>query len=96
MRNIAKEMMHTLYALITFKMRCKFLILFVVVALAAFLCPRHGTTEQTALGEADSFAVLGAAGVTNATAPQPDHHLGKCGCRPSCTFRNHRLSSEGS
>ena len=73
MRNIAKEMMHTLYALITFKMRCKFLILFVVAALAAFLCsPAMGQPSTPLLGDAQSFAVLGAAGVTNAHSdPNP-------------------------
>ncbi|MGZ3607076.1 MAG: ice-binding family protein [Syntrophales bacterium] len=70
MRNIAKEMMHTLYALITFKMRCKLLILFVVAALAAFLfAPTPGLAMPVLGPNAASFAVLGGAGVTNDNTP---------------------------
>ncbi|MGO9136276.1 MAG: ice-binding family protein [Syntrophales bacterium] len=59
-------MMHTLYALITFKMRCKFFILLVVATLAAFLCsPAVGQTVTPVLGTAQDFAVLGHTTVTN-------------------------------
>lgn len=84
MRNIAKEMMHTLYALITFKMRCKFLILFVVAALAAFLFAPAPGLAMPRLGSAASFAVLGHETVTNGhSAPNPTTQVyGNLGVTP--------------
>ncbi len=65
MRNISKKMSQILDERIVSKMKCTFLILFVVAASAAFLCaPAVGATIPV-LGTAQDFAVLGHTGVSN-------------------------------
>lgn len=56
---------NTLGELIGSKMKCKFLILFVVAALAALLNPPLASASPITLGTAANFAVLGGSTVTN-------------------------------
>jgi hypothetical protein len=65
MRNISKEMRHTLDERIPSNMKCKFLIIFAVVALAAFLYPPLVSADASILKSAENFAVLAGAGITN-------------------------------
>jgi hypothetical protein len=64
MRNISKEMSQILDERIVSKMNCKFLILFVVAALAALLYPPL-VSATSIPGTAENFAVL--AGTPNIT-----------------------------
>ena len=64
MRNFSKEMSRILNERIASKMKCRFLILFVVAALAAFLFPPLASATPY-LGSAQSFAVLSDSTGTN-------------------------------
>ncbi len=65
MRNISKEMSQISEERIVSKMKCKFLILFVVAAMAALLSPPSASALSILGTELASFAVLGASTVTN-------------------------------
>jgi hypothetical protein len=68
MRTISKEMSQILDERIVSKMNCKFLILFLVAALAALLSPPLVSATPILGSDLASFAVLGATTVTN-TSP---------------------------
>ncbi len=65
MRNISKAMSKILDGRIVSKMKCKLLILFVVVALAALLSPPMVSAAPILGADLASFTVLGASAVTN-------------------------------
>jgi hypothetical protein len=65
MRNISKKMRHTWGDRIAPKVKCKFLILFVVAALAALLYPPLVSATPLLGPDLASFTVLGAETVTN-------------------------------
>ena len=83
MRNIYREMSQILDERIVSKIKCKFLILFVVAALTALLYP-HLVSATSILGSAQSFAVLGHETVTNGhSAPNPTTQIyGNLGVTP--------------
>jgi hypothetical protein len=64
MRNISKEIKQTLDERIVSKMKCKFLMLFVLAGLTALLYPPQ-VSATSILGTAENFAVLAYSGVTN-------------------------------
>jgi hypothetical protein len=66
MRNISKEMSRISDGRKVSKMKCKFLILFVVAALAALLSPPLASAAAILGTDLATFAVLGAETVTNA------------------------------
>lgn len=83
MKNIYKETSQIMDELIVSNMKCKFLILFVVAALAALLYPPL-VSATPMLGSAQSFAVLGHETVTNGhSAPNPTTQIyGNLGVTP--------------
>lgn len=83
MRNIYREMSQILDERIVSKIKCKFLILFVVAALTALLYPPL-VSATSILGSAQSFAVLGHETVTNGhSAPNPTTQVyGNLGVTP--------------
>jgi type VI secretion system secreted protein VgrG len=83
MRNISKEMSQILDERIVSKMNCKFLILFVVAALAALLYPPL-VSATSIPGTAENFAVL--AGTPNITNTGTTTITGNVGIAPAASI----------
>jgi hypothetical protein len=93
MRNISKEMSQILNERIVSKVKCKFLILFVVAALATLLCPPLASAAPVLGSDLASFAVLGASGVTNVPISTIGGNLGSA---PNASVGGGYIFSSGS
>ncbi|MDO8739616.1 ice-binding family protein [Candidatus Deferrimicrobium sp.] len=86
MRNISKEMSQISEGRIVSKMKCKFLIPFVVAAMAALLSP-PSASALSILGTAENFAVL--AGTPNITNTGTTTITGDVGIHPGAELTGH-------